>query len=427
VTPPVLASEHDSKIRISRLSGGLRVVTESMPSSRSVAVGCWVGVGNRDEPAAVAGVSHFLEHLLFKGSSTRSARQIAEGIDAVGGDLNAFTSKEYTAFHSRVTANDLDFALDTILDVIADPGFSDAEVEAERQVILEELAWNADTPDDVVHGSLTESLFPSHPLGWEVLGTSATVNAIGPDDIRDFHNAWYRRSNLVVAVAGPVDHDRIAERVDSALSSVGHGARPDRIAPGPLDSTHIRLVRPIEQSHIAMGWRAIAQTDPDRFPLAVANQVLGGGWSSRLFQEIRERRGMSYSVFSSVGSFCDSGTLSVYGGTNPGRAAEFCEVVDELIAEVVENGPSDREMEIARGGFEGATILALEDAGSRMARLATSVLIRDRVVPVDEFLDLVRAVTSDDVMRVLGSVVAGHRCVSIVGPDVGSVDPASGA
>lgn len=398
-----------------------------MPSSRSVAIGCWVGVGNRDEPAGVAGVSHFLEHLLFKGSSTRSAREIAEGIDAVGGDLNAFTSKEYTAFHARVAAPDIDFALDTILDVIADPGFTDPEVDAERQVILEELAWNADTPDDVVQGSLAESLFPAHPLGWEVLGTIDTVNAMRPDEIRAFHDKWYCRTNLVVAVAGPLDHNRIVERVDAALAEVDEGSRPARTVPGELSDSRVRLARPIEQSHIAIGWRAIDQNDPDRFPLAVANQVLGGGWSSRLFQEIRERRGMSYTVFSSVGSYTDSGTLSVYGGTNPGRAAEFCAVVDELVADVVDNGPSEREMEIARGGFEGATILALEDTGSRMSRLATSVLIRDRVVPVDEYLDRVRVVTGDDVMRVLGSVVAGSRCVSIVGPEIAAAAEAAGA
>ncbi len=425
MTPPVLLSDPDSQIRISRLSGGLRVVTEAMPSSRSISVGCWVGVGNRDEPAGVAGVSHFLEHLLFKGSSTRSARDIAEGIDAIGGDLNAFTSKEYTAFHARVAARDIDFALDTLLDVIADPGFADDEVDAERQVILEELAWSADTPDDVVHGSLAESLFPSHPLGWEVLGTSDTVHAIRPDEIRAFHQQWYVRSNIVVAVAGPVDHDKIVERVDTALRNVSDGSRPERTAPGDFSSSRIRLSRPIEQSHIALGWRALGQSNPDRFPLAVANQVLGGGWSSRLFQEIRERLGMSYTVFSAVGAYTDSGTLSIYGGTNPGRASEFCSVVDELVAEIVENGPSEREMEVARGGFEGATILALEDTGSRMARLATSVLIRDRVVPVDEYLELVRAVTSEDVKRVLGSVVAGNRCVSIVGPDNGSAVEAS--
>ncbi len=398
-----------------------------MPSSRSVSIGCWVGVGNRDEPAGIAGVSHFLEHLLFKGSSTRSAREIAEGVDAVGGDLNAFTSKEYTAFHARVAAADIDFALDTLFDVVADPGFTDADVDAERHVILEELAWSADTPDDVVHGSLTDALFPSHPLGWEVLGTAESVKAITASDIREFHDKWYRRKNLVVAVAGPVVHEKIVERVDAALAGVGEGSRPIRVGPGPVVPVRKNLVRPIEQSHIALGWRAIAQGDPDRFALAVANQVLGGGWSSRLFQEIREQRGMSYSVFSSVGAFSDSGTLSVYGGTSPDRADEFCRVVDELIHDVVETGPSEREIEVARGGFEGATILALEDTGSRMSRLATGVLVRDRVVPVEEYLSLVRAVTADDVRRVLGAVIDGGRCASMVGPDVGPVDGLAGA
>ena len=195
------SSEDDAAIRISRLDGGLRVVTESMPRSRSVAVGAWIGVGNRDEPAELAGVSHFLEHLLFKGSSTRSAQDIAQGIDAVGGDLNAFTSKEYTAFHARVPAWELDFGLNTLLDVLVDPGFTETELDAERQVILEELAWSADTPDDVVHGVLAESLFPGHPLGWEVLGTADTVQAIDAAQVRAFHDRWYRRSNMVIVIS----------------------------------------------------------------------------------------------------------------------------------------------------------------------------------------------------------------------------------
>ena len=190
-------------------------------------------VGNRDEPAELAGVSHFLEHLLFKGSSTRSAQDIAQGIDAVGGDLNAFTSKEYTAFHARVPAWELDFGLNTLLDVLVDPGFTETELDAERQVILEELAWSADTPDDVVHGVLAESLFPGHPLGWEVLGTADTVQAIDAAQVRAFHDRWYRRSNMVIAVVGPVDHDEIVARVDTALAVVGEGERPVRAAPPP--------------------------------------------------------------------------------------------------------------------------------------------------------------------------------------------------
>ena len=408
--------EDGDSIRVSRLDGGLRVVTETLPRSRSVAIGAWVGVGNRDEPAELAGVSHFLEHLLFKGSSTRTAQDIAQGIDAVGGDLNAFTSKEYTAFHARVPEWDLDFGLDTLLDVLVDPGFTAADLDAERQVILEELAWSADTPDDVVHSVLAESLFPGHALGWEVLGTQETVRAMGADDVRAFHDRWYRRPNIVVSVVGPVDHDQIVARVDAALAGRGGGAAPDRSAPGGDVVADVSTTRSIEQAHYAKGWRSAGLHSPDRYTLAVATQLLGGGWSSRLFQEVREKRGLSYSVFSSVGSFVDAGTVSVYAATAPDRLAELRSVIDDQLADLAENGPGERELEVARGGFEGATVLGLEDTGSRMARLATNVLIRDRVVGVDEYLDAVRAVTAADVQRVIADVVAGPAAVSVVAP-----------
>lgn len=410
------SSEDDAAIRISRLDGGLRVVTESVPRSRSVAIGAWIGVGNRDEPAELAGVSHFLEHLLFKGSSTRSAQDIAQGIDAVGGDLNAFTSKEYTAFHARVPAWELDFGLNTLLDVLVDPGFTETELDAERQVILEELAWSADTPDDVVHGVLAESLFPGHPLGWEVLGTADTVQAIDAAQVRAFHDRWYRRSNIVIAVVGPVDHDEIVARVDTALAVVGEGERPVRAAPPPEIVPEVVTPRSIEQMHLAQGWRTGGLHSPDRYALAVATQVLGGGWSSRLFQEVREKRGLSYSVFASVGSFADCGTMSVYAATAPERLDELRTVINAQLNDLATNGPGPRELDVARGGFEGATVLGLEDTGSRMARLATNVLIRDRVVGVDEYLDAVREVTAADVQRVLAEVLEGTAAVSIVGP-----------
>ncbi|MEM8708534.1 MAG: pitrilysin family protein [Actinomycetota bacterium] len=408
--------EDGDAIRVSRLDGGLRVVTESMPRSRSVAVGAWIGVGNRDEPAELAGVSHFLEHLLFKGSSTRSAQDIAQGIDAVGGDLNAFTSKEYTAFHARVPAWELDFGLDTLLDVLVDPGFTAEDLDAERHVILEELAWSADTPDDVVHGVLAENLFPGHSLGWEVLGTADTVGSITADEVRAFHDRWYRRSNMVLAVVGPVDHDEIVARVDAALAARGAGERPVRVAPTPEIVPEAFTTRPIEQAHYAKGWRSGGLDHPDRYALAVATQLLGGGWSSRLFQEVREKRGLSYSVFASVGSFADTGTMSVYAGTAPERLGELQQVIDEQLDDLATKGPGQRELDVARGGFEGATVLGLEDSGSRMARLATNILIRDRVVGVDEYLDAVRAVTAEDVQRVITDIVGGTASVSVVGP-----------
>ena len=403
-------------VTISQLNNGLQIVTDTMPGVETVALGLWFKVGARYEKPEHSGMAHFLEHLLFKGSSTRSAQDIAQGIDAVGGDLNAFTSKEYTAFHARVPAWELDFGLNTLLDVLVDPGFTETELDAERQVILEELAWSADTPDDVVHGALAESLFPGHSLGWEVLGTADTVQAINAAQVRAFHDRWYRRSNMVIAVVGPVDHDEIVARVDTALVAVGEGERPVRVAPPPEIVPELVTPRPIEQMHFAQGWRTGGLHSPDRYALAVATQVLGGGWSSRLFQEVREKRGLSYSVFASVGSFADSGTMSVYAATAPERLGELRTVINAQLDDLAANGPGQRELDVARGGFEGATVLGLEDTGSRMARLATNVLIRDRVIGVDEYLDAVRAVTAADVQRVLAEVLEGAAAVSIVGP-----------
>lgn len=407
-----------SSLRISRLAGGLRVVTESLPDAASVALGVWVGVGSRDEPAPVAGVSHFLEHLLFKGAPGLSARAIAEGVDARGGDLNAFTSREYTAFHARLPAAELAWGLDVLLSVIREPAFADRDVEAERHVILEELAWSADTPDDLVHTALAESLYPDHPLGREVLGTARSVRAVTPEDIRAFHRRWYRRANLVVAAAGPVDHDAVVDRVENVLGDLDPGERPRRTPPGTEIRRLHALDRPIEQTHVAIGWRALSLDHDDRFALAVANQVLGGGWSSRLFQEIREKRGMAYSVYSSLAAHHDAGSLSVYAGTNPDQVASLLAIVRDEIDELTGEGPSAREVEVARGGFEGATILALEDTGNRMSRLATGLTVRDRVIPVEEYLERVRAVTVEDVRRVLAEVAAGHRALALVGPDV---------
>ncbi len=406
-----------SSLQISRLEGGLRVVTESLPDAASVAIGVWVGVGSRDEPASISGVSHFLEHLLFKGGPDLSARDIAEGIDARGGDLNAFTTREYTAFHARLPAPELAWGLDVLLGVIRAPAFSDRDVDAERHVILEELAWSADTPDDLVHAALAESLFPDHPLGWEVLGTTRTVRAVTPDDVRGFHRRWYRRANLVVAVAGPVDHDPVVERVEAVLGDLEPGERPHRVPPGAEVRRLSALDRPIEQTHVAIGWRSVPLDHDDRFALAVANQVLGGGWSSRLFQEIREKRGMAYSVYSALAAHHDAGSLSVYAGTHPDQVATLVRIVHDEFAELAETGPTAHEVDVARGGFEGATILALEDTGNRMSRLATSLTVRDRVIPVDEYLERVRAVTVDDVRRVLADVASRGRTLSLVGPD----------
>jgi predicted Zn-dependent peptidase len=398
------------------LPNGVRVVTERMPGATSVSAGIWVGIGSRDEPADLAGTSHFLEHLLFKGTEERSARAIAVAVDALGGEVNAFTTRESTAFYARLPARDLAFGLQLLGDVVARPAFRPDEVECEREVILEELLMADDTPDDVVQMRLYEALFPGHPLGRETLGTPETVGALGRDAIAEFHDQHYRPANLVVAAAGDLDHDEVLALVAGSLAREADGERPERVAPAPPTARLVVDRRPTEQAHVLFGWQAVHYDDPDRYALLVANQILGGGISSRLFQEVREERGLAYTVYSSFSTYVDSGSFLVYAGTAPGRRQELLTVIDDVIAGMAADGVTEEEHTVALGFVEGSTLLGLEDSGSRMARIGGSELLRGRVVPVEEFLANVRAVTLDDVQRVLRRVLDTPRVLSAVGP-----------
>jgi predicted Zn-dependent peptidase len=387
-----------------------------MPEARSVSTGIWVGVGGRDEAPALAGASHFLEHLLFKGTEARTAAEIAEAVDAVGGEMNAYTTLEYTAFDTRLPAGRLDLGLDLLCDVVSSPAFRPAELEAERQVILEELLMEEDTPDDRVLGILAAAQFPDHPLGREVLGTRETIGAMTGEAIRAFHDEWYRPANLVVACAGALDHDEVVAGVGRRLAGLEGGTAPVRVAPRLAARPLSVLRRRTEQVHLAVGARALPRGDADRIPLAVANQVLGGGLSSRLFQEVRERRGLVYSVYSYVSSWCDAGSLVVYAATAPSRAAEVLGLLHAELDRLAADGITDRELEVATGGLEGATLLALEDSASRMARIGKALLVEGQVVPVDELVARYRAVTAEDVARAVGRVLgSGERTVAVIG------------
>jgi predicted Zn-dependent peptidase len=395
----------------------VRVVTEALPDARSVTTGFWVGVGARDEAPAVAGASHFLEHLLFKGTDSRTAVQIAEAVDAVGGEMNAFTAQEYTAYYTRLPAGQLVLGLDILCDVLWAPAFRATDVEAERQVILEELAMEEDTPDDRVLTLLGEALFPEHPLGREVLGTRESIAAMSRDDIRGFHDEWYRPANLVVAVAGAVDHDEVVDGVDRRLADVDRGGRPERAAPSVPPRRLEVLKRRVEQAHLAVGMRALPRNDPDRFGLAVANVVLGGGMSSRLFQTIREERGLAYSVYSFPTSYADSGALVVYAGTAPERLGEVYRLVVDELDRLLADGISETELRVAKGYLEGSTVLGLEDSGGCMSRIGKSVLVHGEVFELDEVLARYRAVTAADVRRAVERVLGGgERTVAVVGP-----------
>jgi predicted Zn-dependent peptidase len=399
-----------------QLPSGVRVVTETMPSVRSVSIGCWVAVGARDEPAELAGASHFLEHLLFKGTATRSARQIAQEIDALGGEMNAFTSKEYTAYYLRLPDSAFTWGMELLGEVLSRPALRADEVDAERQVILEELLMNLDDPDDRVHTMLFEALFPGHAVGREVLGDTDTVGSMARDTIADFHGAHYGPANLVVAVAGNVEHSAAVDAVDRCLPGATESRRPERTEPAMPGVTRVVEERPLEQAHVTVGWRSLDHFDPDRYALAVANQVLGGGVSSRLFQEVREARGLAYSVYTAPSALSDCGALTLYVGTGPDRLDETADVVADVVVAVAEDGITEEELAVAQGYLAGSLLLSLEDSASRMSRLGSGEAIRGEVVPLEEHVRRIEAVGLDDVARVAKRVLTSPRTVAAVGP-----------
>jgi predicted Zn-dependent peptidase len=398
------------------LASGLRVVTERMPGAVSVSAGAWVGAGARDEADDQAGVSHFLEHLLFKGTEDRSARQIAEAIDRVGGDMNAFTTKEYTAYYTRLPATALDLGLEILGDVVTAPALRDVDVESERQVILEELLMDEDSPEDRCHTLLFESLFPRHPLGRETAGERATVASITSGDVRAFFERWYRPASIVVAAAGALDHDHVVAQVERRFHAVAAGERPVRRPPMVAPVRVAVRRRRTEQVHLAIGFRAVSRDDDDREALDVVNHVLGGGMSSRLFEEIREQRGLAYAVYSCPSAYADAGALAIYAGTNPANVDAVLDLIDVELKRFVAHGLSDDDLAVAKGYLTGAYLLGLEDPASRMARLGGLTVTLGEIRPVPDQLERWHAVGHDDVRRVIERVLSSPRSLAAVGP-----------
>jgi len=417
MTVPMVDDAHG--IRRTQLDSGLRIVTEFLPGLRSVAVGYWVGTGSRDEPDALSGASHFLEHLLFKGTDRRRAADIAEAVESVGGDMNAFTGQEVTAFYMRMPDRHLATALDIMSDIVWSPALRTDEVESERQVILEEIKMRDDAPDDLVHEVFAGALFPGHPLGREVAGSDTTIEAMTRDQIAEYHSLHYRPGNVVVAVAGNVEHDEVVAQVEAALPG-GDRDRPardergDAGAPEPFAS----IDRPNEQAHVVLGTRALRRDDPDRYALAVLDQVLGGGMSSRLFQEVREKRGLAYSVYSYRAAFQETGALAVYAGTAPERVEETLEIVNaELDRLVADGGVTEKELNGAKGHLTGSLALSLESSSSRMHRIGRSELTMGEIPSLDDVVAAVEEVTPGDVARVIDRVLgSGERTLAAVGP-----------
>ncbi len=421
---------------LTTLPAGVTVVTEPMSAVRSATIGMWIGVGSRDELDGESGCSHFLEHLLFKGTGSRSARDIAEALDAVGGEMNAFTAREVTCFYARVLDRDLPLAFDVLADMLVDATNAEEDVEAERQVVLSELDIHFDTPDDLVHSDFAESVLAHHPLARETLGSVDSVAALTRDAIHDYYLERYRPANLVVAAAGNVEHTQVVALADQLLGDLGRpgGDRPPRHAPDEYGRGDVRIrQRPTEQAHIVLGVPGLAQTDADRWPLRVLNGLLGGGMSSRLFQDIREDRGLAYSTYTYAPSFTDAGLFGAYVGTSPGKVDEVLDLLRHELDRVAADVTTD-EVERAKGALTGELVLSLEDTGSRMSRLGKQVATGVPVVTVDEALERIEQVDLAAVRSVAEQVLGQPRDLAVVGPFapeerdrfVSAVGPASG-
>jgi len=422
-TATLLSAADGGVVRRTVLDGGLRVVTEAMPGVRSASLGVWVGVGSRDESSSLAGASHFLEHLLFKGSVRRNALDISETLDAVGGELNAFTGKEYTCFHARVLDDDLPLAVDVVADMITGSLISAEDVESEREVILEEIAMNDDDPDDLVHNLIATQVWGDSSLGRPVAGAPASVRTLSTSQLRSYYRGSYRPESMVVAVAGNVEHTAVVTAVERAFGR-------DGFLDGPATPAAVRrgnacrgfaggarvVTRPTEQANLVLALPGLPRGDSRRHAAGVLNSALGGGMSSRLFQEVREKRGLAYSVYSFAATYADTGMFGVYAGCAPSKVDAVLSLVREQLLAVAEAGISQAELDRGKGQLRGSVVLGLEDSGSRMSRIGKSDLLHGELASIAEVIARIDAVTIDEVRQVASEHLAGTPSLAVVGP-----------
>jgi predicted Zn-dependent peptidase len=413
----------DGVVRRTVLPSGLRIISEQVPGQRSATIGVWVGVGSRDESSKLHGCSHFLEHLLFKGTPERSALDISIALDAVGGEFNAFTSKEYTCFHARVLDEDLPLAVDVLGDMITSSVITEQDVDAEREVILDEIAMHDDDPDDVAHNLFSARAWGSSPLGRPIAGTAESIEAMTRDQVVRFYRRHYRPERMVIAVAGRVDHDKVVRLVRRSFArndflagstspvAARQVAKARRVGSGVVEAT-----RQFEQVNVVLGVNGITRSDDRRFALGVLNAALGGGTSSRLFQEVREKRGLAYSVFSFASQHIDAGLVGVSVGCLPAKLDQVLEVVRAELAKVAEAGITAEELARGKGQLKGGLVLGLEDSASRMSRLGKSELVDDDLLSIDEVLARIEAVTLDDVRILAAALFTQPEILAVVGP-----------
>ena len=393
---------------LSTLPTGEQVISEHVPSVRSVSLGFWIGTGSRDETDARAGVSHFIEHLLFKGTSTHTAQEIAEIFDGLGGELNAATSRETTVVYARVPDDRLERALDVIVGMVYDPAF--AEIDAEREVVLEEIAMVDDNPQDLVHDFVAEAVFGGHSLGRPVIGRAEVISTVSKRALATYHGAVYAHNNIVVAAAGNVKHDRVLELLAARIPKTKAPARRVRKPFARIPPPGYRFQRkPTEQYHVCLGAPGISRVDDRRFAASLLDSILGGSASSRLFQEIREKRGMAYSVYSFASQYSDAGQIGLYLGTREENLVECLEIVARELSDVSAGNVRNGELERAKENLKGRMLLSLESTSNRMSRLGKSLITGSELLSLEELVKRVDAVTGDEIAELAGNLLRLDR------------------
>ncbi len=394
-------AEATSSVRKEILPNGIVVLTEPMEHVYSVSLGIWLRAGSRQEPPALNGISHFIEHMVFKGTARRSAEEIAREVDSVGGMLDAFTSKELVCFNSRVLGGHLPQVFDILADLVLEPKFAEEDIAREQSVVLEEIRMTQDNPEDLVHELFSQNFWNPHPLGRPILGTPETVSSFGRGMLQDWFRRCYTPERLVITAAGHLDHDAFVRLISERFAHLAPGDRDlADAAPQPAPHITLRTKRELEQVHICLGVPALPMTDRRRFALSVLNNVLGGGMSSRLFQNIRERQGLAYSIFSETNAYRDAGTLSIYAGTSLETATQLVRSVLEEFRRLKEEPLSAEELRRAKDHLKGATLLALEGSGQRMNSLARYHIYFGRQFTPAELISLLEGVTAEEVQEI---------------------------
>ena len=399
------------------LGNGLRLITETMPHVRSVTLGVWLTRGSRHESDERGGIAHFVEHMLFKGTDTRSAEDIAQAIDSIGGQLDAFTAKEYASYYIKVLDEHVPLAVDLLTDIVRRPAFAADEIEREKKVILEEIKMVEDTPDDLVHELFTQHFWEGHPLARPILGSRETVESLNRDTLEHYFGGAYVASNMVISAAGNLEHARVRDLIERTFGDLSARGEPFSEAPPQVSPQVVTRTKELEQSHICLGTNSYPQSHSDRYVSYILNTVLGGSMSSRLFQNIREKRGLAYSVFSGLSAYRDAGNITIYAGCANEAVGEVVDLCVEELKGLKRTPVPDSELRRAKDHLKGSLMLSLENTASRMSHLARQEIYFERHFGLDETLSGVEAVTAEDIQRVATDLFSnGSLAATVVGP-----------